>query len=882
MNSNKQKGTLPNKDSLISKLAQLLIIFVLLITAIFSRGCSMDGMRGVLEVQSLPISYAAGLVNGPSMIKAKVRREDAVLSSRLGAGPVVYYSWTKEREERDSEGDTTWVTVDSASGTVNFSVDDPTGSVLVEADSNKPEIYPTSLPTKYYGNYRESETVIKAGTEVLVLGEYDLARGTIGRRSTRQGVQLTISTHGEDVILASRGWTSVGTMALAVFSFVFSIVFMLNLLRVHHIMVSSIVFLVTLPIILFLQWTFVTAEQFTLSSERVEQFQRLVDNQPPSRNLNTQLRHALIKRDAIRVQQLYRQYRNRYTNIAHSALMGLADIQMHELTVAEIDLLQPYPIRARSSTVLNLGVVGVVGFSGLVAMAILGFIGYRKMGMKRMIENIPTSKVKGIVPGITEIVGQIQAHSTVISARYSGEAVVYCKYLMERYQKDGKKSRWVVVESGVQQNVFQVKDESGAIAVNAIGAEVHAMRTYFSRSGNLKYHEWTLRPDQEIYVLGPAVLDNPLDQNLTIEASREERHFVISDQGETSIMLKYARVGIIILGAALSCCIVAVMTLYGGASFDAFGYFAGALFAIFFLIVLNIAFLFNDLVFVRNWQKRGRSNLNVSLKRRADLVPNLVKVVAEALDHERDLQVTLSELRSSGGEQPVGAMHQRFMALLEQYPALNGIDVILDLNNRIISVENQLEYARTGYNAVTQRFNSRIRHFPEVFLAKLMRLNAQQYFQLSHANQGHAVDVGKLLKTPQEKTADRDQQAKIAKSALVTDVELIVATLVCLMAVDGDIGKEEYQYMLRVVSTFQPDLDKPELRQISQAVLEQIKKEGVNSVLQITVEQVQRFAGTEIGKTLIQAMNGLAEEGSGVDAAEQALVDRFRDVLGGQ
>ncbi|MBT3889799.1 MAG: hypothetical protein HOF72_04185 [Planctomycetaceae bacterium] len=347
-------------------------------------------------------------------------------------------------------------------------------------------------------------------------------------------------------------------------------------------------------------------------------------------------------------------------------------------------------------------------------------------------------------------------------------------------------------------------------------------------------------------------------------------------------MLKYARVGIIILGAALSCCIVAVMTLYGGASFDAFGYFAGALFAIFFLIVLNIAFLFNDLVFVRNWQKRGRSNLNVSLKRRADLVPNLVKVVAEALDHERDLQVTLSELRSSGGEQPVGAMHQRFMALLEQYPALNGIDVILDLNNRIISVENQLEYARTGYNAVTQRFNSRIRHFPEVFLAKLMRLNAQQYFQLSHANQGHAVDVGKLLKTPQEKTADRDQQAKIAKSALVTDVELIVATLVCLMAVDGDIGKEEYQYMLRVVSTFQPDLDKPELRQISQAVLEQIKKEGVNSVLQITVEQVQRFAGTEIGKTLIQAMNGLAEEGSGVDAAEEAVVDRFRDILGGK
>ena len=77
------------KDSPIAKLGQSCAIFALLLTAFFSRGCSMDGMRGVLEVQRLPISYAAGLINGPSMIDAKVRREDARLNSRLGAGPVV-------------------------------------------------------------------------------------------------------------------------------------------------------------------------------------------------------------------------------------------------------------------------------------------------------------------------------------------------------------------------------------------------------------------------------------------------------------------------------------------------------------------------------------------------------------------------------------------------------------------------------------------------------------------------------------------------------------------------------------------------------------------------------------------------------------------------
>ena len=875
-------GTFLTKDSLISKFTQLLTMIALLITAFFSRGCSMDGMRGVMEVQRLPISYAAGLVSGPSMIEAKVRSEDAVLGSRLGAGPVVYYNWTKEREETDSDGDTNWVTVDSASAIVNFSIEDPTGSVFVKANSNTPEIYPTSLPTKYYGKYRENETVIKADSQVLVLGDYDFQQGTIGRGSDRLGIQFTISAHGEKTILASRGWTSVGNMALAVFSFVFAIGLMLNLFGIHHIMVSSIVVLVLLPPILFLQWTFVTIEQFTLANARVEQYRILVDNQNPADDKQSPLRQALIKRDAVQTQQLYLQYRDRLTNIGHATFMGLNDLQVHDLPSSERDILGPYPLQSRTGTVLDPFIVGLLGLAELITMAVLGFIGYRKMGTKRMIENIPTSNVKGVFPGITEIVGQIQAHNTVISARYSGEAVVYCRYLMKKLVKSDKKSRWVTVESGTQLNVFNVRDDTGEIPVNAVGAEVHAKRTYYSRSGNLKYFEWTLRPDQDIYVLGPAVLDNPMDQNLTITASQEERHFVISDQGENSVMRQYARVGLLVLGTALSCCIVAVMTIYGGASFDAFGYFAGALVAVIFLILLNIAFLFNDLVFVTNWQERGKSNLDVSLKRRTDLIPNLVRVVAEALTHERDLQVTLSELRDSGGQQPVGAMHQRFMALLEQYPNLSGNEVIVDLNNRIVTVENQLQYARTGYNAVTQRFNSRVKQFPELFLAKLMRLVEMPYFQLQHAHEGIAVDVGALLKTSVEKRSEQVQHEKETTYALIPDSELVIATLVCLMAVDGNIGDKEYQYMRSFVSTSQLTLAPPEIRTTAQRVIDRITKEGVNSVLDATIEQVQRFAGTEIGRDIVLAMKVIAEKDDGVTAAEQALIDRFRDILGGQ
>ena len=870
------------KDSPIAKLGQSCAIFALLLTAFFSRGCSMDGMRGVLEVQRLPISYAAGLINGPSMIDAKVRREDARLNSRLGAGPVVYYSWTKEREETDSEGDSTWVTVDSASAAVSFHVDDPTGSVFVQLVADNAELFPTSLPTKYYGNYRESESVIKADAQVLVVGEYNLQQGTIGAGFDNSDLQFTISTHGESVILSSRGWTSVCTMALAVFSFVFTIGLILNLFRVHHIMVSSIVVFLTLPPILFLQWSFVTAEQFTLANERVEQYHKLVEEQNPAEDHKTQLRHALIKRDAAQAQVLYNQYRDRISNIGHKAFMGINDLQLNQLSSAELDLLASYPLRPRSGTVLHPLIVMLLGVAELVAMGVLGFIGYRKMGTKRMIENIPTSKVKGVFPGITELVGQIQPHKTVISARYSGEAVVYCRYRKERYQKDGKKSRWVTVESGVQQNVFNLKDDTGEIPINAVGAEVHAQRTHYSRSGNLRYYEWTLRPSQDIYVLGPAVLDNPVDQNLTITASREERHFVISDQGENSVMRRYARVGLLIIGIALSCCIVAVMTLYGGASFDAFGYFAGALVAVIFLLIFNIGFLFNDLVFVKNWQLRGKSNLDVSLKRRADLVPNLVQVVTEALSHESNIQVTLADLRGTGGQQPVGAMHKRFMALLEKYPNLNGNEVIVDLNNRIVTVENQLQYARTGYNAVTQRFNTRVKQFPELFLAKLMRLATKPYFQLQLASEGNAVDVGALLKTSTEKESEKVEREQSEIHALVSDGEIIVATLVCLMAIDGDIGKLEYETMIQAVSPSHPHLTQQDLRNLAQDVLDQIKNDGVNTVLNSTIDLARRLAGTDIGRDLIKTMNTIAEKESGGDDAEQSIIERFRDVLGGK
>ena len=211
------------------------------------------------------------------------------------------------------------------------------------------------------------------------------------------------------------------------------------------------------------------------------------------------------------------------------------------LTSGEQSALAGFPDRARTTTVLQWQIVVGLGIAGIVGTLFCGYFGYRKLITKRMIENIPTSPVIGVVPGLTEVVGSVLKKEQLISARYSGTSVVYCRYLKERRVKTDKdKYEWRTVESGVSMTDFFLKDETGQIVVNPEKAEVDASRTYYERTGNLRYSEWTLKPGQELYILGPAVLNSFLDVSLTIEHSSRERHFVISDQDESSVLLKYA------------------------------------------------------------------------------------------------------------------------------------------------------------------------------------------------------------------------------------------------------------------------------------------------------------------------------------------------------
>lgn len=859
------------------------ILFIFL--AIGFRGCSMSGMQSVLELQRTPLAYNAGLIDGLAMVEGKIRRNDATLRTRIYAQPCVYFDWVKEKEVEDSDGDKSWRTVDSQTMSVDFRLVDSSGEISIANGKAQPERLVKQTGYRRYGKYRETEHAILLEDKVTVVGGYQADRNQISRTDPALATEFTISTRGEGAILRKLGWSSMFWMVGAIFLFVFSVGLLFDLLGQHQIMMASLALFVTLPPVLFLQWMFITNSQLDTGFKRVEQYKQEVGVLTELKQ-NQSLRLALLKRDSNVAVELYEAYRIRPTNIFHRFLGGYGPVDELVLASDEQSLLANFPQRERTTSVLQMNYVLFLAIGGAVGAFLCGFIGYRKLGTKRMVENIPTSPVKGVVPGLTEVVGIVVKKDNLVSARYSGVSVVYCRYLKERRVKTDKdKYRWETVESGVSLADFFLQDETGQIVVNPKKAEVDASKTYYKRTGNLRYTEWTLKPGQQLYILGPAVLDSFHDTSLTIEHTSKERHFVISDQDENSVLLKYARTGLTYLGIGLASCASAVFILYGGASFDPFGYFAGALFAILFLLVLNVAFIFNDLIFMKAWLSRARANLNVSLKRRADLIPNLVKIMKTALSFEKDVLAKMAHLRQGitsdvATTDRVGGLLDRFKVLLESYPSIKTDKLVMDLGNRIVEVENQLQFARSGFNAVTGTYNTRIRTFPDVVLARLMGMETAGFFQLDHQQEGQVIDVNAFLNQEIEPTQGTGRAVDDVL-ATMSSTELFAAALFCVLCEDSRISNEEFKRFYANASSLTGIDDRKQLKALRKKIGAWVSAIGLQQAVVEISKCLESLSGHEEAVELISVMNRMAESDGEITDKEEAMIAKFRDALGG-
>ena len=157
-------------------------------------------------------------------------------------------------------------------------------------------------------------------------------------------------------------------------------------------------------------------------------------------------------------------------------------------------------------------------------------------------------------------------------------------------------------------------------------------------------------------------------------------------------------------------------------------------------VVLPAVWLYNRLVADRNLVRQGFADIDVQLKRRADLVPQLVEAVRAYAAHEKALLTSVAELRSAAlaapkpverfaHERQLGERLDRLVLLQESYPALKADANFRDLAARLVEVEDHLQYARRFYNGAVKQYVTRIEQFPDIIMARLFRFEPMPFFE---------------------------------------------------------------------------------------------------------------------------------------------------------
>jgi hypothetical protein len=136
---------------------------------------------------------------------------------------------------------------------------------------------------------------------------------------------------------------------------------------------------------------------------------------------------------------------------------------------------------------------------------------------------------------------------------------------------------------------------------------------------------------------------------------------------------------------------------------------------------------FNSLVELRQRVAQGWANIDVELKRRADLLPNIVKLVSALRDHEARVQAELAALRAQAGATAPGkagpdpaAAAGPLRAIAEAYPELKASQAFLRLQKQLADTEDRIALARGYFNEIATFYNTRIRSFPDGLVAMLI------------------------------------------------------------------------------------------------------------------------------------------------------------------
>src|SRR6202051_3970206 len=170
------------------------------------------------------------------------------------------------------------------------------------------------------------------------------------------------------------------------------------------------------------------------------------------------------------------------------------------------------------------------------------------------------------------------------------------------------------------------------------------------------------------------------------------------------------------------------------------------------VIAVYLVSVYNSLVRVRNEVDNSWRQIDVQLKRRHDLIPNLVEAVKGYMQFERDTLTQVVEARAKAISAPdqasrMAAENQitgglgRLLAVMENYPQLKSDQNVLKLQEELTTTENQIAFSRQAYNDSVMQLNTRIESFPTNLIANNFGFKQADYFQGAPEDQALKVDL---------------------------------------------------------------------------------------------------------------------------------------------
>ncbi len=173
------------------------------------------------------------------------------------------------------------------------------------------------------------------------------------------------------------------------------------------------------------------------------------------------------------------------------------------------------------------------------------------------------------------------------------------------------------------------------------------------------------------------------------------------------------------------------------------------LFAIAVVIVAATVALYNKLVRARNLVREAWSGIDVQLKRRHDLIPNIIETVKGYSGFERSVLEKITQIRATNTragetaqiENEISRGIKGIFAVAESYPDLKANQSFLDLQKTLTAVEDDLQHARRYYNGCVRDYNTLVQTFPTMLIAGMFGFKPEEFFEIEYATERSAPDV---------------------------------------------------------------------------------------------------------------------------------------------